>query len=229
MARTGAYRRVGANVAGREVHNDEVSARECKDRLDRHAGKLGQLVDLEVASGKRFQRRDLVIEADFLVCVAPDQPRVVRDRIAVDIAATKLKNFQAEVLDGEERQAFIIHAPQWMVVNDVDCEPRPLPDDDRKVEANAAARNDRALHVVDLIDRRIQRRLHEYIQPQRAGDRDGSGRFYASEARWGARDTRMHGKTRRLTDERTAKRAGTGLGFVSLFSSVMSKLHTVTP
>jgi hypothetical protein len=228
MVRTDAYHRAGADGLSYQINGDEIRARKSEHRLDRHSGHHSQLIDREAPFGESFKSRTLVVDADFLIRVTPHTARVLRDRLAVDVGATKLENLQAEVLDREKRQALIIHAPQRMVLNDVDREPGSVPDDDRKIEANAATRNDRAVYIVDLIDRRVQRRLHEDIETQRAGDRDGSRGFYASEvAPGGAWGTGLHRKARRLIDEGTAWRVGTRLSVAALFSSVMSLLQKV--
>jgi hypothetical protein len=228
MVRTDAYYRSGADGLSYQINGDEIRARESEHRLDRHSGHRNQLIDREAPFGESFKNCTLVVEADFLIRVTPHTARVLRDGLAVDVGATKLQNLQAEVLDREKRQALIVDAFEWVVLNDIDRNPGSAPDDDRKIQSNAATGNDRAADIADLVNRWIERGLHEEVEAQRAGDRDGSRGFYASEvAPGGAWGTGLHMKARRLIDEGTAWRVGTRLSVAALFSSVMSLLQKV--
>jgi hypothetical protein len=229
MVRTDAYDRAGADWLSYEINGDEIRARESEHDLDRHPGHLHQLIDREAPSGKGFQRRALFVEADLLIRVTPNTARVFRDRLAMNIGATKLQNFQAEILQRDKRKTLIVDALERMVLNDIDRNPGSAPDDDRKVESNAATGNDRAVDIADLVNRGIERGLHEDVEAQRARDRNGDGGFYASKvASDGTADIGSHAEARRLIEGGTAWRAGTRLSVASLFSSVTCRLSTAT-
>src|ERR1700730_11308289 len=134
MVRIDAHHRAWADWLRFQINGDETSARVSENRLAGDSGHLGQLINREMFSGEGLECRNLVDDADLLIRVTPHTSCVFCNWITKDIDSTKLENLQAQFLDREKRQAFIVDAAQRMVINDVDREPGPVPDNDRQIE-----------------------------------------------------------------------------------------------
>jgi hypothetical protein len=65
----------------------------------------------------------------------------------------------------DKRKALIVDAFERMILNDIDHKTGSASDDDRKVESNTATGNDRAVDIADLVDRGIERGLHQDVEP----------------------------------------------------------------
>ena len=136
------HARFGAERHRREIDFDEIEARQGEHRRDRVDGKPALRRGVRerhlALLGKNLQQAHAVAGGNPVMPAGPDQPAVGVARLAADVYDGQCFRLQAELIDGQQRQSFVVEAAY-----------RPRLDDVEYLAAVVAAQDDASSAMTD--------------------------------------------------------------------------------
>jgi hypothetical protein len=135
---------------------------------------------------QRGQNREAHGDANRMHPILPDRLRIGKTRLALDVGCGQRKRQQSELVEGDEREAFVLHIAQLSRLDHIKVKTPVVADDDNRPQSYLCRADGRRLNKLDRADLRIERRLHECVSEERMSRGDG-GRGLCGNEKVGAR------------------------------------------